>query len=90
MRTKEADSNFDLIFILVSALLLLFDVTNRQSYNNVKAWLGEIREYAQEDVVIMLLGKSRAFSEETKGFVKDLCSKLMDKSSDERSGSFLL
>uniref|UniRef100_A0A8D9E0J4 Ras-related protein Rab-26 n=1 Tax=Cacopsylla melanoneura TaxID=428564 RepID=A0A8D9E0J4_9HEMI len=38
------------------ALLLLFDVTNRQSYNNVKAWLGEIREYAQEDVVIMLLG----------------------------------
>ncbi|XP_031779206.1 ras-related protein Rab-37 isoform X3 [Nasonia vitripennis] len=38
------------------ALLLLYDVTNKQSYDNIRAWLGEIREYAQDDVVIMLLG----------------------------------
>ncbi|KAK0160724.1 hypothetical protein PV328_008100 [Microctonus aethiopoides] len=38
------------------ALLLLYDVTNKTSYDNIRAWLGEIREYAQSDVVIMLLG----------------------------------
>ncbi|CAH1115002.1 unnamed protein product [Psylliodes chrysocephalus] len=38
------------------ALLLLYDVTNKISYDNIRAWLGEIREYAQDDVVIMLLG----------------------------------
>lgn len=40
------------------ALLLLYDVTNKTSFDNIRAWLGEIREYAQEDVVIMLLGKT--------------------------------
>ncbi|XP_066247892.1 ras-related protein Rab-37-like [Euwallacea similis] len=38
------------------ALLLLYDVTNKKSYDNIRAWLGEIREYAQDDVVIMLIG----------------------------------
>ncbi|GBP85907.1 Ras-related protein Rab-26 [Eumeta japonica] len=36
-------------------LLLLYDVTNKTSFDNIRAWLGEIREYAQDDVVIMLL-----------------------------------
>ena len=40
----------------LSALLLLYDVTNKVSFDNIRAWLGEIREYAQDDVVIMLLG----------------------------------
>ncbi|KYQ60446.1 Ras-related protein Rab-26 [Trachymyrmex zeteki] len=39
-----------------SALLLLYDVTNKTSYDNIRAWLSEIREHANEDVVIMLLG----------------------------------
>ncbi|XP_025081957.1 ras-related protein Rab-37-like isoform X1 [Pomacea canaliculata] len=38
------------------ALLLLYDVTNKTSFDNIRAWLAEINEYAQEDVVIMLLG----------------------------------
>ncbi|XP_014670471.1 PREDICTED: ras-related protein Rab-37-like [Priapulus caudatus] len=38
------------------ALLLLYDVTNRHSFDNIRAWLSEINEYAQEDVVIMLIG----------------------------------
>ncbi|XP_061167333.1 ras-related protein Rab-26-like isoform X5 [Saccostrea echinata] len=39
-----------------NALLLLYDVSNKASFDNIRAWLGEINEYAQEDVVIMLLG----------------------------------
>lgn len=38
------------------ALLLLYDVTNKTSFDNTRAWLGEINEYAQDDVVIMLIG----------------------------------
>ncbi|XP_035807742.2 ras-related protein Rab-26-like isoform X2 [Amphiprion ocellaris] len=38
------------------ALLLLYDVTNRTSFDNIKAWLTEIHGYAQQDVVLMLLG----------------------------------
>jgi small GTP-binding protein len=38
------------------ALLLLYDVSNQTSFDNIRAWLSEIRQYAEEDVVIMLLG----------------------------------
>ncbi|XP_054614956.1 ras-related protein Rab-26-like isoform X3 [Dunckerocampus dactyliophorus] len=38
------------------ALLLLYDVTNKASFDNIQAWLTEIHEYAQQDVVLMLLG----------------------------------
>ncbi|XP_048350237.1 ras-related protein Rab-26 [Sphaerodactylus townsendi] len=38
------------------ALLLLYDVTNRASFDNIQAWLMEIQEYAKQDVVLMLLG----------------------------------
>lgn len=43
------------IFIL--ALLLLYDITSKKSYDNIRAWLGEIREYAQDDVVVILIGQ---------------------------------
>lgn len=46
---------------MIPALLLLYDVTNKTSYDNIRAWLSEIREHASEDVVIMLLGESALF-----------------------------
>ncbi|XP_060140002.1 ras-related protein Rab-26 isoform X8 [Globicephala melas] len=44
------------------ALLLLYDVTNKASFNSIQAWLTEIQEYAQHDVVLMLLGNKVANS----------------------------
>uniref|UniRef100_A0A1B0G8H3 Uncharacterized protein n=1 Tax=Glossina morsitans morsitans TaxID=37546 RepID=A0A1B0G8H3_GLOMM len=38
------------------ALLLLYDVTNKITYDNIRAWLCEIRDCAQENVVIVLIG----------------------------------
>uniref|UniRef100_A0A4W4E0G9 small monomeric GTPase n=1 Tax=Electrophorus electricus TaxID=8005 RepID=A0A4W4E0G9_ELEEL len=38
------------------ALLLLYDVTNKASFDNIQAWLTEIHEFAKEDVVLILLG----------------------------------
>lgn len=60
--TQQNESNFQIISAdsFVSALLLLYDVTNKTSFDNIRAWLGEIKEYAQDDVVIMLLGKEIA------------------------------
>ncbi|XP_040845658.1 ras-related protein Rab-37 isoform X2 [Ochotona curzoniae] len=46
------------------ALLLLYDITNRASFDNIRAWLTEIHEYAQRDVVIMLLGNKADVSGE--------------------------
>ncbi|XP_060884105.1 ras-related protein Rab-26-like [Labrus mixtus] len=39
-----------------NALLLLYDVTNKASFDNIRAWLTEIHEFTQQDVVVMLLG----------------------------------
>uniref|UniRef100_A0A8C3QKH0 small monomeric GTPase n=2 Tax=Passeriformes TaxID=9126 RepID=A0A8C3QKH0_9PASS len=44
------------ISLAALALLLLYDVTNKASFDNIQAWLTEIHEYAQQDVVLMLLG----------------------------------
>ncbi|XP_004463870.1 ras-related protein Rab-37 isoform X1 [Dasypus novemcinctus] len=46
------------------ALLLLYDITSRSSFDNIRAWLTEIHEYAQRDVVIMLLGNKADVSSE--------------------------
>ncbi|XP_010214340.1 PREDICTED: ras-related protein Rab-37 [Tinamus guttatus] len=46
------------------ALLLLYDITSKLSFDNIRAWLTEIHEYAQKDVVIMLLGNKADVSGE--------------------------
>ncbi|XP_042561317.1 ras-related protein Rab-37-like, partial [Clupea harengus] len=45
-----------LLSSLSPALLLLYDITRKSSFDNIRAWLTEVHEYAQKDVVIMLLG----------------------------------
>lgn len=55
--SPKISSNVDIFLVSISALLLLYDVTSKTSFDNIRAWLGEIKEYAQDDVVIMLLGK---------------------------------
>uniref|UniRef100_A0A8B9KB71 RAB37, member RAS oncogene family n=1 Tax=Astyanax mexicanus TaxID=7994 RepID=A0A8B9KB71_ASTMX len=51
-----ADCGRFVFFSLCLALLLLYDITRKSSFDNIRAWLTEIHEYAQKDVVIMLLG----------------------------------
>uniref|UniRef100_A0A2K5P8C4 small monomeric GTPase n=1 Tax=Cercocebus atys TaxID=9531 RepID=A0A2K5P8C4_CERAT len=46
------------------ALLLLYDITSKSSFDSIRAWLTEIHEYAQRDVVIMLLGNKADMSSE--------------------------
>ncbi|XP_042907676.1 ras-related protein Rab-37 [Parasteatoda tepidariorum] len=53
------------------ALLLLYDVTNKSSFDNTRAWLGEINEYAQDDVVIMLIGNKADSNSERQVMYED-------------------
>ncbi|XP_060757388.1 ras-related protein Rab-26-like isoform X2 [Neoarius graeffei] len=46
------------------ALLLLYDVTNKASFDNIRAWLTEIEDYAQQDVILMILGNKADASHE--------------------------
>ncbi|XP_038633217.1 ras-related protein Rab-37-like isoform X1 [Scyliorhinus canicula] len=46
------------------ALLLLYDITSKSSFDNITAWLTEVHEYAQQDVVIMLLGNKADITSE--------------------------
>lgn len=36
--------------------LLVYDVTNYKSFENIKVWLKELKTYASNDIVIMLVG----------------------------------
>jgi small GTP-binding protein len=46
------------------ALLLLYDVGSRKSFENTRAWLSEIKEYAPQEAVVMLLGNKCDISKE--------------------------
>ncbi|XP_068610463.1 ras-related protein Rab-37-like [Brachionichthys hirsutus] len=46
------------------ALILLYDITCKASFDNIRAWLTEIHEYAHSDVVIVLLGNKADMSGE--------------------------
>lgn len=37
-------------------VIVVYDVTNRESFNNVKNWMGEITRYASENVNRVLIG----------------------------------
>nr|VZI01355.1 unnamed protein product [Spirometra erinaceieuropaei] len=39
-----------------AGLLLVYDITRRDSFNNLPSWLEDLRQYANENAVIMLIG----------------------------------
>jgi small GTP-binding protein len=36
--------------------LLVYDITKKQTFDNTERWLGELREHADDDIVILLVG----------------------------------
>ena len=37
-------------------ILLVYDITDKESFNCIKTWISEIQKYAQSDVVKLLIG----------------------------------
>ncbi|VDM00190.1 unnamed protein product [Schistocephalus solidus] len=61
-----------------AGLLLVYDITRRDSFTNLPFWLADLRQYASENAVIMLIGNKcdldvqRAVStEEGKAFARE-------------------
>ena len=52
-------------------IILLYDVTNLQSFENIKLWINQIREEASPNVVIYLVGSKIDLEEERKVTKKD-------------------
>jgi len=48
------------------AILLVFDVTDVNSFKNIHAWLEDVRQYARKDVDIMLIGNKVDLEKERK------------------------
>ena len=44
--------------------LLVFDVTNRESFENIPTWLERLKENAGEGIVIMLIGNKSDLNED--------------------------
>jgi len=54
-------SSFDMNFLIwyfrqAMGIMLVYDITNVKSFNNVTNWLRNIEEHASEDVVRILIG----------------------------------
>ena len=37
-------------------IMLVYDITNLESFNNLNSWLIEIKEYISEDIYVILVG----------------------------------
>jgi len=51
--------------------LLVYDVTDRNSFNHVPMWLKEIEENAEKDCLIMLVGNKMDLNDQRTVFVRD-------------------
>ena len=51
--------------------LLVYDITDRDSFNHVPMWLKEVEENAEKDCLIMLVGNKMDLTEERSVFVRD-------------------
>ena len=50
--------NLEFNFSGANGFLLVYDITNPESFDNISKWLGNINKNATEDVERMLIGKS--------------------------------
>uniref|UniRef100_A0A183BLX5 Ras-related protein Rab-26 n=1 Tax=Globodera pallida TaxID=36090 RepID=A0A183BLX5_GLOPA len=48
------------------ALLLVYDVTKRSSFDNIRDWLAQVKEYAKESVQLILVGNKTDLASERK------------------------
>ena len=49
-----------------NGIILIYDVTNRQTFDNVKGWISQIREEANQNVLIYIVGNKIDMKEERK------------------------
>jgi len=53
---RNPDDDDHVLYRRVHGFIVLYDVTDQESFNNVKQWLHEIDRYASENIKIILVG----------------------------------
>ncbi|KAF8354943.1 rab-37 [Pristionchus pacificus] len=53
------------------ALLLVFDVANRLSFENIRNWLGQIKDFAKDNVMVTLIGNKCDLAPQRKVTIKE-------------------
>jgi len=71
-------------------IVVIFDITNKNSFKNVKTWLHEVDRYIKEDVPKILIGnksdlinRRRVSFEEANLFAESLCIKYIETSAKD-------
>ena len=62
-----------------NGIILIYDVTNKQSYENVKNWLTQIKEEANPNVIIYLAGNKIDVEEEQRVITTEDGQKIADE-----------
>ena len=62
-----------------NGIILIYDVTNLQSYENVKNWIAQIKESANQNVIIYLVGNKIDIKEEDRCVKTDDGKKLAEE-----------
>lgn len=52
------------IFIRSIGVLIIFDITNEESFNSIKSWIAEVENYANEHIRMILVGNKVDISHE--------------------------
>lgn len=63
--------------------ILVYDITNKQSFDNLNEWLQKIREYSDRDVKIALVGNKRDLVEAVRDSQKMFSKVIMDTEENE-------
>ena len=71
--------------------ILVYDITDRQSFQDVETWLGEVRQHASSNIVKILVGNKSDLKdqrqvsyEEGKQFAESLGMQLLETSAKEK------
>ena len=59
--------------------VIVFDITNRKSFNTLDVWINEIKEYGNKETVIIILGNKSDLEEEREITMNDIQNKLNDE-----------
>ena len=62
-----------------NGIILIYDVTNAQTFENVKNWISQIKEEANPNVVIYLAGNKIDLPEETKSVSTEAGQRMADE-----------
>jgi GTPase SAR1 family protein len=64
-----------------SSCLIVYDITNRESYDEAPIWIEEIHRYAREEVIIALVGNKCDLEDKRQVSFDEAC-KLAEKHSN--------